>query len=146
MPVDKFVHVTKRICGLPSFFNLPLCKRIKLINKLNNSSDQGTLNNKDPINGKDLLVKFNEFMFFWKTEIEPYDAKERFFRVVKCPSAEYILREDFSPYIQELLHFHPGLEFLDGQEEFQKKYALTVITRIFYKVNSSRFTNVLFSY
>ena len=29
IPVDKFVHMTKRLCGLPSFFNLPLCKRIQ---------------------------------------------------------------------------------------------------------------------
>ena len=42
------------------------------------------------------------------------------------------------PFIQELLHFHPGLDFLDNHEEFQRKYALTVITRIFYKVNVSR--------
>jgi hypothetical protein len=28
IPMEKFVHVTKRLCGIPSFFNLPLCKRI----------------------------------------------------------------------------------------------------------------------
>lgn len=28
IPLEKFVHVTKRLCGIPSFFNLPLCKRI----------------------------------------------------------------------------------------------------------------------
>lgn len=28
IPIEKFVHVTKRLCGIPSFFNLPLCKRI----------------------------------------------------------------------------------------------------------------------
>jgi len=38
IPVDKFVHVTKRICGVPSFFNLPLFKRI---NTLSHLSDLG---------------------------------------------------------------------------------------------------------
>lgn len=75
---------------------------------------------------------------YWKEEIEPYTHAERFFRAVKQPKNEYILKDDFNPYIQELLHFHPGLDFLDGQGDFQKKYALTVITRIFYKVNKSR--------
>jgi hypothetical protein len=28
-------------------------------------------------------------------------------------------------FVQELLHFHPGLDFLDNHEEFQRKYALT---------------------
>lgn len=42
------------------------------------------------------------------------------------------------PFVQELLHFHPGLEFLESHDEFQRKYALTVIARIFFKVNVSR--------
>lgn len=63
---------------------------------------------------------------------------ERFFRVIKRHDAEYIYKDDFIPFLQELLHFHPGLDFLEAHEEFQRKYALTVITRIFYTVNTSR--------
>ena len=44
----------------------------------------------------------------------------------------------YNRYIQELLHFHPGLDFLQQHEEFQRKYALTVITRIFYRTDRSR--------
>jgi serine/threonine-protein phosphatase 2A regulatory subunit B'' len=47
-------------------------------------------------------------------------------------------KDDFVPFVQELLHFHPGLEFLESHDEFQRKYALTVIARIFFKVNASR--------
>lgn len=47
-------------------------------------------------------------------------------------------KDDFVPFVQELLHFHPGLEFLESHDEFQRKYALTVIARIFFKVNVSR--------
>ena len=34
-----------------------------------------------------------------------------------------------------ILLYHPGLEFLKETAEFQKKYAETVIYRIFYSLN-----------
>lgn len=140
VPVEKFVHVTKRLCGIPSFFNLPLCKRLNSLygddlaasSKLKNSqtlSSSGT---------SVIKIKLNHFLQFWKSEIEPYDRHERFFRLVKQPEVDYISKDDFVPFLQELLHFHPGLDFLEAHEEFQRKYALTVIARIFYKVNLSR--------
>jgi serine/threonine-protein phosphatase 2A regulatory subunit B'' len=51
--------------------------------------------------------------------MEPYDEQERFFRLVKKPSREYITRDDFLPFIEELLMSHPGLEFLSNHAEFQ---------------------------
>lgn len=141
IPVDKFVHMTKRLCGLPSFFNLPLCKRIQQYSdegssyKANRGSGGAQVNRGVDF---DIKIKLQPFLKYWLDEIEPFTHEERFFRAVKQPNAEYIVKEDFNPYIQELLHFHPGLDFLDGQEEFQKKYALTVVTRIFYRVNRSR--------
>jgi serine/threonine-protein phosphatase 2A regulatory subunit B'' len=83
-------------------------------------------------------IKLKSFLKFWQNEIEPYDRIERFFRIIKKHDADYIYKDDFVPFLQELLHFHPGLDFLEQHEEFQRKYALTVITRIFYKVNTSR--------
>lgn len=155
IPVDKFVHVTKRLCGIPSFFNLPLCKRIldlysdddSVMKSSSNSSNNSNINNfysnstlslnsRHSLNG--VRIKYSTFLKFWEHEIEPYDRIERFFNLIKQPQNNYISKDDFVPFLQELLHFHPGLEFLDSHEEFQKKYALTVITRIFYKVNTSR--------
>jgi len=139
IPVEKFVHVTKRLCGIPSFFNLPLCKRI---NELYGDADSGIpqprtigRNSRNPSGVK---IKLKTFLKFWSAEVEPCDRTERFFRVIKKHDAEYIYKDDFVPFLQELLHFHPGLDFLESHEEFQRKYALTVITRIFYKVNTSR--------
>lgn len=138
IPVEKFVHVTKRLCGIPSFFNLPLCKRI---NELYGDPDSGIpppriigKNNRQPSGVK---IKLKTFLKFWSAEIEPYDRIERFFNIIKQHQNEYIYSNDFTPFLQELLHFHPGLDFLEQHEEFQHKYALTVITRIFYKVNTS---------
>lgn len=139
IPVEKFVHVTKRLCGIPSFFNLPLCKRI---NERYGDPDSGIpppravgRAGRQPSGVK---IKLKCFIKFWQSEIEPYDRIERFFRIIKRHDSEYIGKDDFVPFLQELLHFHPGLDFLEAHEEFQRKYALTVITRIFYNVNTSR--------
>lgn len=42
------------------------------------------------------------------------------------------------PFINELLLYHPGLEFLEGHPDFHPKYTSTVISRIFYIVNRAR--------
>jgi hypothetical protein len=138
IPVEKFVHVTKRLCGIPSFFNLPLCRRI---NELYGDAESGIpapriigKSNRQPSGVK---IKLKSFLKFWSAEIEPYDRIERFFNIIKQHNNEYIYNNDFIPFLQELLHFHPGLDFLEQHEEFQHKYALTVITRIFYRVNTS---------
>jgi serine/threonine-protein phosphatase 2A regulatory subunit B'' len=140
IPIDKFVHITKKLCGLPSFFNLPFCK---LINEI--YGDQSDIYppskssaNKANKTANSNVVKLTSFLAYWQAEIEPYNIVERFFRVVKQRQSSYICKDDFVPYMKELLHFHPGLEFLSSHDEFKRKYALTVITRIFYKVNVSR--------
>jgi hypothetical protein len=145
IPVDKFVHVTKRLCNFPSYFNVPFCERIFELfghdngsgsNSMNNSARSGfSLNSMASTHHK---VTLKIFLQYWKQEMEPYDAHERFFRLLKQPEENFIHQDDFLPYLHELLRFHPGLDFLDGHEEFQRKYALTVITRIFFKVNTAR--------
>lgn len=132
------MHVTKRLCGLPSFFNLPLCKRIYQNSNENIGETGGVDGSKARGIDEEIKIKIKQFLTYWNEEVEPFGSIERFYRIIKQRDAEYITRDDFFPFIQELLHFHPGLDFLDGQDEFQKKYALTVVTRIFYKVNKSR--------
>ena len=138
IPVDRFVHVTKRLCGIPSFFNLPLCKRIN--ERFGDEADRMSVRAAagPGRNTAGIKIRLKTFLKYWEQEIEPYDRIERFFRTVKQPESDYIFKDDFVPFLQELLHFHPGLDFLDSHEEFQRKYALTVITRIFYKVNVAR--------
>ena len=53
---------------------------------------------------------------------------ERFFSLLKRPVREYTTRDDFFPYIKELLNKHFGLKFLANHAEFQ-------MTRIFSFVN-----------
>ena len=144
LPVDAFVRITKEVCQFPTFFNAPLYRRIlDLWNaKHNGGSDNGTsripaldLNATETTDSADAtnttggemeVVTYGMFKWYWTTEMEEYDASERFFRLIKQPDAEYIVRDDFLPYIQELLKDHPGLEFLSNHAEFQEKYAITV--------------------
>lgn len=58
----------------------------------------------------------------------------------KCLQSKYLLRtflvrEDFFNLLNDILMIHPGLEFLSQSPEFQKRYAQTVIARIFYTIN-----------
>lgn len=120
---EAFVRITKDVCRFPSFFNVPLYQRILL---LWNAQVDAT-----PME----VVTYDMLEWYWDREMEPYDISDRFFRLVKQPDHDYIGQNDFLPFIHALLSDHPGLEFLSTHAEFQDKYALTVITRIFYSVN-----------
>lgn len=123
--IEVFVRITKEICHFPSFFNGPLYHRIiQLWNADHPQHDESLA-----------AVTLSSLEWYWKREMEPFDPSERFFRLVKQPGEDCILRDDFLPYIKALLNDHPGLEFLSNHAEFQEKYAVTVITRIFYSVN-----------
>ena len=131
IPIERFERLTKELCNLPTFFHKPLYERILLLWNENYIKNQQSYL-KLPTSP---IITYGIFHYFWETEMSPYDMNERFFRLLKQPNVEYITRDDFFPYIKELLNDHPGLEFLSNHAEFQDKYAVTVITRIFYSVN-----------
>lgn len=89
-----FVRITKEICHFPSFFNGPLYQRIL---QLWNTDHQANLT----------AITLSTIEWYWKKEMEPYDPAERFFRLVKQPGEDCILRDDFLPYIKALLNDHP---------------------------------------
>lgn len=47
----------------------------------------------------------------------------------------YLVRDDFSIYLDTLLETHPGLAFLRQTTDFQGKYSETVVYRIFYELD-----------
>ncbi|CAI5717919.1 unnamed protein product [Hyaloperonospora brassicae] len=146
MKVEDFVAITKDLCGFPSFFNAPFFRRI-----LATSDDAGETMLKPPSSpaaaedassptsadsGAALQrITKTVFLNYWMREMAPCDSVERFFRVVKQPKNDFIERDDFAPFLHELLKYHPGLEFLGSTPEFQEKYALTVVVRIYYSVD-----------
>jgi serine/threonine-protein phosphatase 2A regulatory subunit B'' len=121
---DAFVRVTKDVCKFPSYFNVPFYQRIcDVWNQAFQRSET--------------IVTFEMLEYYWTQYMENYDSVDRFFLLVKQLDAncEFIVRDDFLPFLKALLADHPGLEFLSSHAEFQEKYAVTVITRIFYSVN-----------
>jgi len=135
MSSDDFAQVTKTLCGFPSFFNAILFRKILSGGFEGNEPNNST---KSPsINFENAKITFDMFCAYWKKEIEPFDVCSRFFRLLRGKDPDSICREDFEPFIRELLLYHPGLEFLESHSDFHPKYMTTVITRIFYCVNTS---------
>jgi hypothetical protein len=98
LTMDSFVRVTKEVCRLPSFFNAPLYQRI--LDLWNAQSQTSPMQ----------VVTHGILQWYWNTEMEPYDAPERFYRLVKQPGTDSIVRDDFLPYIKALLNDHPVRE------------------------------------
>ena len=147
LPPTEFVRVTRDLCGFPAFFNRPLMARIQRC--YDPSFTYDPLEPLGPNRGEGLRVQLRHFLEFWRDEIEPYDHVARFFRLVKQPSNQQIqrarrqqseganktsatrentdnsswciTRDDFMIFLEELLFFHPGLQFLANHEEFQEK-------------------------
>jgi hypothetical protein len=130
IPLEAFVRITKELCRFPSFFNASLYQRIldlwnarppaagaaaaaaastptaTTIDALDKSSHHNNNNNNDS-SPKAHAVNLTIFEWFWKKEMEPYDAEERLFRLLKQPHENCILRDDLLPYIKALLNEHP---------------------------------------
>lgn len=98
LKVENFSRITKEVFHLPSFFSGPLFRRIT------------SLWNEESGTEVDML-SLDMLSWFWINEMEPYDESTRFFRLVKQPGNDCIFRDDFLPYIKELLSEHPVREF-----------------------------------
>jgi hypothetical protein len=96
LSLENFARITKEVCRFPSFFNGPLYKRILQL-----------WNSRDELVTKMDVVTTEMFEWYWLAEMQSYDAPERFFRLLKQPENDYIARDDFLPYIKELLNDHP---------------------------------------
>jgi hypothetical protein len=53
-------------------------------------------------------VSVAQFLKFWEDEIAPYNKQERLFRIIAQPNRDYIVSQDFLPYLEALLAYHPG--------------------------------------
>jgi EF-hand domain len=95
--INDFTRITKEICQFPSFFSGPLFTRIATTAAGEDTMMMMTRER----------VTLEMLQHFYQAEIEPYDSAERFFRLVKQPANDYIVKEDFLPFIKELLNDHP---------------------------------------
>ncbi|KAL1140312.1 hypothetical protein AAG570_000244, partial [Ranatra chinensis] len=115
--IDKFGSIVKA-CGCPLYWKAPLfiaCGGEKLG-----------------------YVELNMVLDYWRDLSNSYhDLPSRFLHILTKGSRAYLLPEDFMPLVQDVVDTHPGLSFLKEAVEFHSRYVHTVISRIYYCVNSS---------
>uniref|UniRef100_A0A146L5T8 Serine/threonine-protein phosphatase 2A regulatory subunit B'' subunit beta n=1 Tax=Lygus hesperus TaxID=30085 RepID=A0A146L5T8_LYGHE len=116
--IEKFGLVTKA-CGCPLYWKAPLfiaCGGEKLG-----------------------YVELNMVLDFWRDLTSSYhDNNSKFLKILTHgQSRSYLLPEDFMSMVQDVVDTHPGLTFLKEAVEFHSRYVHTVISRIYYNVNSS---------
>ena len=110
---DAFVKITKDICHFPTFFNGPLYKRILYLwqtkdKEFSKEQYQAYMNNTAASSQQDEdYITYKMMEWYWKLEMQKFDLSDRFFRLVKAPYRNYITRDDFLPFIKELLNDHP---------------------------------------
>lgn len=130
LTIDNFVKITKEICSFPTFFNRPLYKRIlylwnthmiksqnqKLLlwkefqtdnMKIGVDLDDNDTEQDELLKHLDTVITKDIFKWYWIEEMEEYDTSERFFRLLKRPFENYVGKDDFLPYMKELLKDHP---------------------------------------
>jgi hypothetical protein len=124
LTMDSFVRITKEVCRFPSFFNAPLYQRIlDLWNATHPTTTAAAAaptpadapddsSSTSPVDAAELesqaqVVTLEILSWYWQREMEPYDEPERFYRLVKQPENDFIVRDDFLPYIKSLLNDHP---------------------------------------
>ncbi|KFP86524.1 PREDICTED: serine/threonine-protein phosphatase 2A regulatory subunit B'' subunit beta [Acanthisitta chloris] len=83
-------------------------------------------------------VSVHKFVAMWRKILQTcYDDAAKFVHLLMNPGCNYLVQEDFIPFIQDVVNSHPGLSFLKEASEFHSRYITTVIQRIFYTVNRS---------
>ncbi|KAM8750150.1 serine/threonine-protein phosphatase 2A regulatory subunit B'' subunit beta-like [Rhynchonycteris naso] len=83
-------------------------------------------------------VSVHKFIAMWRKILQNcHDDAAKFIHLLMNPGCNYLVHEDFVPFLQDVVNTHPGLAFLKEASEFHSRYITTVIQRIFYTVNRS---------
>ncbi|XP_044945171.1 serine/threonine-protein phosphatase 2A regulatory subunit B'' subunit beta isoform X3 [Mustela putorius furo] len=83
-------------------------------------------------------VSVHKFVAMWRKVLQScHDDAAKFVHLLMSPGANYLVQEDFVPFLQDVVNTHPGLAFLKEASEFHSRYITTVTQRIFYSVNRS---------
>ncbi|XP_072811874.1 serine/threonine-protein phosphatase 2A regulatory subunit B'' subunit beta isoform X2 [Vicugna pacos] len=83
-------------------------------------------------------VSVHKFVAMWRKVLQNcHDDAAKFVHLLMNPGCNYLVQEDFVPFLQDVVNTHPGLAFLKEASEFHSRYITTVIQRIFYTVNRS---------
>ena len=141
LSLELFGKVAQELAGCPSFAVRGLYERLvgerKSVTAIPGAAGEAA-QQATTLGGGLPFMPRERLLTWYTTEVSGFDATERLFNALRGDAgADVLVFDDFKPLLVELLAHHPGLVFLQETPEFQEKYALTVIYRIFYKVNRS---------
>ncbi|ORX76969.1 hypothetical protein BCR32DRAFT_329122 [Anaeromyces robustus] len=120
---QEFWQVTEE-CKLPRYISSTLFKKA----------------GGEPDDISQLKVTYEGFKKVWiELKKNNFDMDSLIFSILKPMNREkyrgkedYLLQEDFFIVINDVVQYHPGLEFLSNMPIFQNRYIETVISRLFY--------------
>ncbi|VDN56905.1 unnamed protein product [Dracunculus medinensis] len=83
-------------------------------------------------------ISLADFSVWWnRMTSTAHDEASRFIFSLAGPNRNYLIKEDFTSMLQDLIDSFPGLHFLREAQEFHSRYVETVVVRIFWSVNRS---------
>ncbi|MBZ3886959.1 Serine/threonine-protein phosphatase 2A regulatory subunit B'' subunit beta [Sciurus carolinensis] len=83
-------------------------------------------------------VSVHKFVALWRKILQNcHDDTAKFVHLLLTSGCNYLVQEDFVPFLQDVVNTHPGLSFLKEASEFHSRYITTAIQRICYTVNRS---------
>jgi len=120
---QEFWRITE-ICELPRYISAALFKKVA----------------NDPEDISQVKVSFEDFKSIWiDIKSNNFDLDSLIFSILKPTNREklrgkedYLIQDDFFVVINDVVQYHPGLEFLSNMPIFQNRYIETVISRLFY--------------
>lgn len=121
--------IVTEVFKLSKYFVVPIFHKLKVFYDIVDASAKS----KSALLSPSPVPITEQMLVGWaQGKIQPDDLVLSFFFVVKKEHNDWIEREDFSIFLMAILLTHPGLDFLRETQEFQDRYADTVISRIFF--------------
>uniref|UniRef100_A0A2K6D400 EF-hand domain-containing protein n=1 Tax=Macaca nemestrina TaxID=9545 RepID=A0A2K6D400_MACNE len=89
-------------------------------------------------------VSVHKFVAMWRKILHNcHDDAAKFVHLLMSPGCNYLVQDDFVPFLQDVVNTHPGLSFLKEASEFHSRYITTVgHPAFFYTLRRSFLPNV----
>ncbi|XP_064228142.1 serine/threonine-protein phosphatase 2A regulatory subunit B'' subunit beta-like [Aotus nancymaae] len=72
-------------------------------------------------------VSVHKFVAMWRKILHTcHDDAAKFVHLLMSPGCNYLVQEDFVPFLQDVVNTHPGLSFLKEASEFHSRYITTL--------------------
>lgn len=121
--------IVTEVFGLSKYFVVPIFHKVKVFFDIVDDSAKS----KAQLLAPSPVPITEQMLLGWcQGRIQIDDPVLSFLWVVKMEHNQWIEREDFSIFLLVIVMTHPGLDFLREYQEFQDRYADTVISRIFF--------------